>query len=123
MALFDKIYLRIASDTRHPSKPLERHRRRSMTAAASVGVLREQVGAIREECGHPIIDCDGHFVEFLPDLLPFLQRAGIESEDHLRSICAKAAWGRTFDPGWSKLSRQERQSGRVARPSSHDYAS
>jgi predicted TIM-barrel fold metal-dependent hydrolase len=85
--------------------------------------LHDQVQAIRQEIDHPIIDCDGHFVEFLPDLVPFLKRAGIENEDHLRSVCAKAAWGLSFNGGWSKLSREERQRDRVARPSSHDYAS
>src|SRR5205807_3004423 len=79
--------------------------------------LRERVQAIRAELDHPIIDCDGHIVEFLPDLVPFLKRAGIESESHLRLLAAVAAWGRTFRGDWSKMSKVERARGRGARPS------
>jgi predicted TIM-barrel fold metal-dependent hydrolase len=85
--------------------------------------LRERVQTIRAGIDHPIIDCDGHIVEFLPDLMPFFKRAGIESENHLRQISAVAAWGRTFRGDWSKLSKQERARLRAPRPSSNDYAS
>src|SRR5262249_1104498 len=85
--------------------------------------LRERVQAIRAEIDHPVIDCDGHIVEFLPDLVPFLKRAGIESETHLRLLAAVAAWGRTFRGDWSKMSKEERARSRVARPSSNDFSS
>src|SRR5439155_10758195 len=36
---------------------------------------------------------------------------------------AVAAWGRTFRGDWSKMSKEERARGRVARPSSNDFSS
>jgi predicted TIM-barrel fold metal-dependent hydrolase len=88
--------------------------------------LRQRVQELRSEIDHPIIDSDGHIVEFLPDLIPFLRRAGIENADELRELCATAAWGRTYKAGmaeWSKMSKAERAARRVARPSSNDFSS
>jgi predicted TIM-barrel fold metal-dependent hydrolase len=82
--------------------------------------LRERVQALRSEIEHPIIDSDGHIVEFLPDLAPFLRRVG--SADDLRVQCATAAWGRSYTPDWSRMSRGERARRRVARPSSNDFS-
>jgi hypothetical protein len=83
--------------------------------------MRERVRELRSEVGHPIIDSDGHIVELLPDVLPFLRRAGIESADELRLQCATAAWGRGYLPGmddWSKMTKPERAAKRLPRPSS-----
>jgi predicted TIM-barrel fold metal-dependent hydrolase len=86
------------------------------------GDLRERVRAIKSEIDHPVIDSDGHIVEFLPDLMPFLRRTGIDDETELRELCARAAWGRSFRSDWSKLTKAERARGRVARPSSFDFS-
>ena len=32
---------------------------------------------LRANLGHPVIDADGHTVEFLPALLPYFQKAGV----------------------------------------------
>jgi predicted TIM-barrel fold metal-dependent hydrolase len=84
--------------------------------------MRERVKEVRAGIDHPVIDSDGHIVEFLPDLMPFLKRAGIEDENELRELCAKAAWGRSFRSDWSNLSRADRARERVARPSSYDFS-
>lgn len=89
-----------------------------MTATAPD--LRERVQEIRSQLDHPIIDSDGHLVEFLPDLAPFLRR--VASADELRVQCAIAAWGRSYRPDWAKLSKAERARHRVARPSSNDFS-
>lgn len=88
---------------------------------ATRGDLRERVQAIRAEIGHPVIDSDGHIVEFLPDVAQFLHR--IQGVDDLRLQCAIAAWGRSYRPDWRTLSPDERARARVARPSSNDFSS
>jgi predicted TIM-barrel fold metal-dependent hydrolase len=84
--------------------------------------LRERAQAIRSEIDHPVIDSDGHLVEFLPDLIPFFKRAGIEDEKELRELCARAAWGQSFRSDWSDMTRSERADSRAARPSSYDFS-
>ena len=64
----------------------------------------ESARAIRAGLDHPILDADGHTVEYLPALIPFFQKAGIA--DDLQRFFA-----RLFDPGtgfWGGLSPEER---------------
>jgi len=68
---------------------------------------------IRARLDHPILDADGHTVEYLPALIPFFQKAGVA--DDLGKF-----FERVFDPGsgmWSALSPRERLQRRAVRPS------
>lgn len=59
------------------------------------------VGSIRDRLDHPILDADGHTVEYLPALIPYFQKAGVADD-------LKRFFERIFDPGtgmWSALSR------------------
>ena len=52
---------------------------------------------LRGKLDHPIIDADGHCVEFLPALLPYFRKEGVEDE-------AETLFQRILDPGtgfWS----------------------
>ncbi|MFO0688216.1 MAG: amidohydrolase family protein [Myxococcota bacterium] len=69
--------------------------------------------AIRARLDHPILDADGHTVEYLPALIPYFQKAGVA--DDLNRF-----FGRLFDPGsgmWGALSPAERLARRAIRPS------
>ena len=69
--------------------------------------------AIRDQLDHPILDADGHTVEYLPALIPYFQKAGVA--DDLSRFFA-----RLFDPGsgmWGALSPAERLARRAIRPS------
>ncbi|MBY0399124.1 amidohydrolase family protein [Myxococcota bacterium] len=69
--------------------------------------------AIRARLDHPILDADGHTVEYLPALIPYFQKAGVA--DDLTRFFA-----RLFDPGsgmWGALSPEERLARRAIRPS------
>ncbi len=67
--------------------------------------------AIREKLSHPVVDADGHVIEFGPVFLEYLVQAGGAAvrDRYLK----KAAAG-----GWFGLSPAERVRNRVARPSS-----
>ncbi len=68
---------------------------------------------VRAKLDHPVIDADGHTVEFLPALIPYFQKAGIA--DDIQQFFAKV-----LDPGtglWSALSHEERTRQRTVRPS------
>jgi predicted TIM-barrel fold metal-dependent hydrolase len=67
---------------------------------------------IRRQLGHPVIDADGHTVEFLPALLPYFQKAGVANE-------VSQVLTRIFESGgglWSALSPEERDRRRTVRP-------
>lgn len=68
---------------------------------------------IRKRFDHPVIDADGHTVEFLPALLPYFQKAGVADQvEHF--------YARVLDSGaglWSALSPEERAARRAVRPS------
>ena len=67
---------------------------------------------VRERLDHPIIDADGHCVEFLPALLPYFHKEGVEGD-------GEALFQRILDPGtgfWSALSPAERENRRAVRP-------
>ena len=69
--------------------------------------------AIREKLDHPILDADGHTVEYLPALIPYFQKAGVA--DDLAKF-----FERIFDPGtgmWGALSPEDRLRRRAVRPS------
>ena len=67
---------------------------------------------LRASLGHPVIDADGHTVEYLPALIPYFQKAGI-ADDVERFLT------RVLDPGWgfwSELDESERERRRSVRP-------
>ena len=69
--------------------------------------------ALRDQLDHPIIDADGHTVEFLPALLPYFQKAGVAEQ-------AESFYARVLDAGaglWSSLTPRERAEHRTVRPS------
>lgn len=68
---------------------------------------------LRARLGHPVIDADGHTVEFLPALLPYFQKAGVADQ-------VETFYKRVLDAGaglWSALSESERAARRTVRPS------
>ncbi|MBJ20886.1 MAG: amidohydrolase family protein [bacterium] len=68
---------------------------------------------LRSQLGHPVIDSDGHTVEYLPALLPYFQKAGVadQAEDFYARVLASGAGL------WSALSQDERAARRAVRPS------
>jgi predicted TIM-barrel fold metal-dependent hydrolase len=83
------------------------------------GDKRERVQAIRSELDHPIIDSDGHHVEFYPAFLPHLRKVGVEED--VRELVVNEVFG-PDSAGWTKLSPGERFEKRAARPSYADFA-
>ncbi len=68
---------------------------------------------LRARLGHPVIDADGHTVEFLPALVPQLRKHGVA--DDVEQFFREA-----LDPGtglWSALDPRERARRRTVRPS------
>ena len=80
---------------------------------------REQVQAIRSHLDHPIVDSDGHHVEFFPAFVPFLRRAGVEED--VRELVQTEVFG-PDSSRWSKMSPEERLQKRATRPSYADFA-
>ncbi|MBK7948506.1 MAG: amidohydrolase family protein [Deltaproteobacteria bacterium] len=69
--------------------------------------------AIRGRLDHPILDADGHTVEYLPALIPYFEKAGVADD-------LPRFFERLFDPGsgmWGALSPEERLRRRAIRPS------
>ena len=67
---------------------------------------------LRRQLGHPVIDADGHTVEFLPALLPYFQKAGVADD-------IERFYSRALDSGaglWSSLTPTERDDRRTPRP-------
>jgi predicted TIM-barrel fold metal-dependent hydrolase len=72
--------------------------------------------AVRARLKHPVIDSDGHLIEFEPAFLDYLRRVGgskmverFSSEER-----STGSWGRLFR--WYRLSPSERRSERATRP-------
>lgn len=80
---------------------------------------REDVQAIKAGVHHPIIDSDGHHVEFFPALTSHLRRAGVA--DDLQELLQNEVFG-PESSRWAKLSPEERRQRRVTRPSYADFA-
>lgn len=69
-------------------------------------VTTSRSAAIHEQLGHPVIDADGHDVEYVPALLELLREEG----------GAKAVETFTKLPGWYRHSEHERMADRMVRP-------
>ncbi|HSE99057.1 MAG TPA: amidohydrolase family protein [Blastocatellia bacterium] len=66
---------------------------------------------IRARVGHPIIDCDGHMIEFEPDVLDFIKEVGGQRvvDEYVSAISGSRLFG------WDYISPEERRDKRVAR--------
>src|SRR4051812_29827701 len=69
--------------------------------------------AIRARINFPVIDSDGHAIEFAPALLDFLKEVG--GEDMVKRYLGIGSLGLTR-VDWFSLTPQERRDRRVARP-------
>src|SRR5262245_40644269 len=68
--------------------------------------------AIRAHLTHPVIDADGHTVEFMPAFLDYLRQVGgPKLLERYRATWEEASW-----VVWYRMSREERQDRRATRP-------
>ena len=71
--------------------------------------MKRSPAAIRAQLGHPVIDCDGHWLEPIPVFLDYLREAGgAGAVDEIRAL-----WRRTDE--WYRASWEERQHKRLRR--------
>ena len=70
---------------------------------------------IRARLKHPVIDSDGHMIEFEPGFLDYLKQVGGQSmlDRYLSPERNTGSWGRLFD--WYRLSAEERRAGHATR--------
>jgi len=73
--------------------------------------LTSKSASIRAQLDHPVIDCDGHMIEFEPDILDYLRDIG--GPRILDEYVSAIAGSKLF--GWDYLSTDERRDKRVAR--------
>jgi hypothetical protein len=78
----------------------------------STGNYRSRSAEVRARVGHPIIDSDGHVVEFEPALLDYIRDVG--GSAILERY--KKAHDTAFYSPWHHMSRTERREFRVPRP-------
>jgi len=70
--------------------------------------------SIRERLGHPVIDIDGHCIEFFPGLAPFLREEGVDLESPSLRRLLPPYFGPDTD--WHSLDAGGRDHRRAARP-------
>ncbi len=70
--------------------------------------------SIRERLGHPVVDIDGHCIEFFPGLAPYLREEGVDLESPSLRRLLPPYFGPDAD--WYALSPAEREQSRAARP-------
>jgi len=88
------------------SQQKQRRKNRAATPAS-------KSAAIRARLNHPVIDSDGHTVEFLPAVLDYLEQTG--GTKVVEWFKAGAMGGGIFGP-WYRLSPEERRERRATRP-------
>jgi Amidohydrolase len=69
---------------------------------------------VRERLSHPVVDVDGHMIEYFPALAAFLRQEGIDPASPSMRRLVPGAFGPTAD--WHSLSSAERARRRVPRP-------
>ncbi len=69
---------------------------------------------IRADLGHPVIDIDGHTVEFFPALIPAMAKEGVDLDGPALLRRMSGTFGPMAD--WYQLSPAERAATRVGRP-------
>src|ERR1700730_5636404 len=88
-----------------------------------IGAFKSRSAAIRSRLNHPVIDSDGHTVEYLPLVMEYFREVGgaKAAEDFRKRILGG---DRSYDgaperiggpQGWYGLTRQERRDKRVTR--------
>jgi predicted TIM-barrel fold metal-dependent hydrolase len=74
----------------------------------------ESSAAVRQRLDHPVIDVDGHAIEFFPALGRFLQDEGVALDSPALARLLPGAFGPPQD--WHSMSVEDRAKARVARP-------
>ncbi|MEL0114486.1 MAG: hypothetical protein VW835_22380, partial [Rickettsiales bacterium] len=75
-----------------------------MSAATEISPSEE----IRAKLNHPVVDCDGHYIEFMPYYLDFVEEvAGAEMVETFRRN--HIGEGRLTPTRWHNMSREQRQ--------------
>ncbi len=71
--------------------------------------------AVRARLSHPVIDSDGHMIEFEPGFLDYLTKVGGRAMVDLYQSTARntGSWGKLFD--WYRLSPEERRAQHATR--------
>ena len=71
--------------------------------------------AVRARINHPVIDSDGHMIEFEPGFLDYLKKVGGQTivDRYLSDERNTGAWGKLFN--WYRLSPEERREQRTTR--------
>src|SRR4051812_49039198 len=72
------------------------------------------VAEIRAELDHPIIDIDGHVIEYFPALAGHLAAEGLDVDDEAFRRLLPGAFGPHQD--WYAATPEQRAAGRIARP-------
>jgi len=77
--------------------------------------------AIRRALNHPVVDADGHYIETMPILKPFLidsvrEIAGGDLARRIEAGAAGVDYDETVLRPWSKLSERERRERGISRP-------
>ncbi len=75
--------------------------------------LAERVATLRADLDHPVIDADGHWLEFVPALTRYMRAAGIRDADLPRVFAGSAGPG---SQTWASLSPAKRARTRSTRP-------
>src|SRR3954447_330675 len=70
--------------------------------------------SLRERLGHPVVDIDGHCIEFFPGLAPYLREEGVDLESPSLRRLLPPYFGPDAD--WHALTDAERSHRRAARP-------
>jgi predicted TIM-barrel fold metal-dependent hydrolase len=70
--------------------------------------------AVREQLPHPVVDIDGHMIEYFPALAGYLRAEGVDPTSPSMRRLVPGAFGPTAD--WHALSVAERARRRVPRP-------
>ena len=69
---------------------------------------------VRDRLTHPVIDVDGHMIEYFPALSGYLRKEGIDPASPSMQRLVPGAFGPTVD--WHSLTTEQRAGRRVPRP-------
>ncbi|MGH7935149.1 MAG: amidohydrolase family protein [Candidatus Binataceae bacterium] len=79
---------------------------------AAAGTSMSKSAAIRARLKHPVIDSDGHTIEFSPAIFDYLKKVGGNSlVDRFKGSSGRGSGG-----GWHRLTPEERRERRATRP-------
>ena len=76
--------------------------------AMSAAVESSPSEGLRAKLNHPVVDCDGHYIEFMPYYMDFVKEvAGSEMVETFRQN--RIGQGRLPSSAWHNMSREQRQ--------------